>query len=124
MKIKTVITAIALIMLCVTAMLSGCGGSDKIDEVKAQAYSVDFTGVNPSDGGKTYGEFTENYCPGGKWEQFSSGNDFVNYIGGNSPEGSVDIQWTKMSSGWRVYAVEIEGEGITQAHINTFFSGW
>jgi hypothetical protein len=79
--------------------------------------------VGPSDSGATYGEFVESYCPGGKWGQFSSGGDsFVNYTGGDSPEGGVDIQWVKNSSGWAVYAVEINGEGVSLAHINTFFS--
>jgi hypothetical protein len=113
----------AVLVLALVVALAACGGSDDIDEVKAQPYSVDFTGVRPSDSGATYGEFVESYCPGGKWEQFSSGGDsFVNYIGGDSPEGGVDIQWLKNSSGWAVYAVEINGEGVSLAHINTFFS--
>jgi hypothetical protein len=122
---KLVLTAMLMIALIMT--LSACGGSGgrgDIEEVKSQSYSVDLTGVGPSDNGTTYGEFIESHCPGGTWEQFTGdgGDRIVEYDGGDSPEGSVNIQWMKQSSGWAVYAMEIEGEGVSQFHINTFFS--
>jgi hypothetical protein len=119
---KLIVSLLLALLLAVGA--AGCsGGGGDVDEVKAQGYTVDFTGVNPSDSGKTYGEFIDSYCPGGEWRQFTSNGDrIVEYNGGDSPEGSVNIQWAKSSSGWSVWAMEINGEGISQFHINTFFS--
>jgi hypothetical protein len=135
MKIKTVITVIALTALCATAMLSGCGGDktediEDINEVKALSYyssgygssSIPIGGAE-TNGELTYGEFIENYCPGGKWKQFSDGSDFVNYIGGDSSEGYVSIQWEKYSSGWEVRAMEVEGAPISTNRTKAFFSG-
>jgi hypothetical protein len=119
---KLIVSLLLALLLAVGA--AGCGGgSGDVDEVKAQGYTVDFTGVGPSDSGKTYGEFIDSYCPGGEWRQFTSnGNRIVEYNGGDSPEGSVNIQWAKSSSGWSVWAMEVNGEGVSQFHINTFFS--
>jgi hypothetical protein len=126
MKKRSRLILIAVLSFALVMGLAACGGGGaNIDEVKAQPYSVDFSGVNPADSGTTYGEAIGNYCPGGKWEQFTAagGEENVEYTGGDSPEGEVNIQWVKTSSGWSVYAMEIEGEGISMAHINTFFSG-
>jgi hypothetical protein len=125
MKIKIEVLLIVVFTVFTLAIaLAGCGGGGDIGEVKSQSYSVDFTGVNPSDSGTTYGEAIENYCPGGKWKQFTgnTGDNIVEYNGGDSPEGSTSIQWMKKSSGWSVWAMEIEDKGLSQAHINTFFS--
>jgi hypothetical protein len=115
MKTKRNAFSASLMILLVAVMfigLTGCGGSDKINEVKQES---------PVDSIRTYGEFTERYCPGGKWEQSSDASDFVNYIGGDSSDGSIDIQWTKTSSGWTVYAMEVEGKALSQTHINNLF---
>jgi hypothetical protein len=120
-RVKHIVLLLLALMIAVGA--TACGNGD-VDEVKAQSYSVDFTGVGPSDSGTTFGEFIESKCPGGEWQQFTStlGEPIVEYNDGNSPEGSVDIQWMKESSGWIVWAMEIDGTEISLAHINTFFS--
>jgi hypothetical protein len=119
---KTILTLLLMLMIVIGA--SACGEDSDVTEVKEQAYTVDMLGVHPDDGGTTYGDFIESYCPGGKWKSDSTaaGERIVNYTGGDAPEGEIVIQWVKGESGWSVWAVEIDETAISMAQINTIFS--
>ncbi len=122
-SVKVFAATIALLLAsALVAPLSGCSilGGSGVSEVKAQAFTVGFAGVVPADSGKTYGEVIEAFCPGGSWKQ--AGDSLVNYEGGKVGGRNVDIQWSKSSSGWRVYAMEVDGTAVPMLVINGFFS--
>jgi len=105
--------------------LVACSGSSDIDAVKAQNYSVGFGVIVPTTSGPTFGPAVENYAPGGKWsQQTTTLGRTVNYEGGKSPQGKVTIQWYNVSkdTGWSVWAMEVDGNPVSQAQICTFFS--
>ncbi|MDR0596755.1 MAG: hypothetical protein LBG50_04380, partial [Clostridiales Family XIII bacterium] len=111
-NVRKLLSVIALMVMALT-MLSACSSPD-IDEVKEQYYQVDFSGVVPADsmsGGITFGDAIDGYCPGGSWDNGTSvsGDKLVEYSGGDSPDGEVNIQWVKGESGWSVWAMEIDG---------------
>jgi hypothetical protein len=93
-----------------------------VDAVKAQPYKITFM-VTPSSSGTTFGEAIASYCPGGKWSSgsISGGKTAVWYKGGKSPDGKTSIQWNKSSSGWTVYAIEVDGQPKSTNYINNFF---
>jgi hypothetical protein len=121
--IKTMGAVLALfVILLALIVITGCSNED-IDGVKAQSYSVGGS-VLPADSGETFGETINRYCPGGKWEQFTSSDyqSVVEYSGGKSPQGKVRIQWIKLIGvDWSVWVVELDGEQLTDSQINSFF---
>jgi hypothetical protein len=123
---KSVVLSLVIMMTALLLMGAGagCAPDDNVKEVKAQAWSVTNINIYPEDSGETFGATMERYCPGGSWSQFTSTSyqPVVEYSGGNSPQGKVDIQFVQLTpSNWTAWVVVLDGRELTDSEIITFF---